>query len=189
MEKIKTENKGLGGVSVPNIFIFLAIIAIACSVILYAISLTKKYQLSSTEKKLTDVQNELRGKSEIDSDAKVAAAAVENYDSLASGINHWSEFLQKISSNTLINSKLTELSMQQDSGVLNVEGIVRSYEDLSKFIVALRGSEAIEKVTLVSANLDTSVNVAGIGFVLEVTPSGSALAPAETEQNFEQPSE
>jgi len=189
VNKIQTETRGAGGVSVPNIFIFIAIIAIACSIVLYAVSLTKKYQLSSTEKKLSDVNNELRGMSEVDSDAKVAAAAVENYDSLANGINHWSEFLQKISSNTLINSKLTELSMQQDSGILNVEGIVKTYEDLSKFMVALRGSDAIENVTLISANLETSANVAGIGFVLEVTPSGSALAPKETEQNFEQTNE
>lgn len=189
MDKTQKEGNLAAGISVPNIFIYLTILTIICAIGLYALSLTKKYQLSSTEKKLKDVQDELKGMSETDTAAKVASAAVENYDALVSDMNHWSVFLQQLSDSTFISSKLTEVSMQQESGVLNIEGIVRTYEDLSKYIVALRDSEVIDEVTLISANLDTSANVAGIGFVLEALPNASALASEQGEGQFEVPNE
>lgn len=167
------------GLSVPNIFIFLAILSIICAIAFSAISLTKKYQLSSTEKKLADAQNELKSMKSADDQAMVAAAAVENYDSLNADKNYWSVFLNEIATKTLINSKLNELSLTQEAGVLNIEGTVRSYEDLSKFIVSLRNSDKIESVTLKSANLDSSAG-GGVSFALEAIPAGDALAPTSS---------
>lgn len=175
MDKNTIENGNKGGLNVPNIFILLAILSIITAVALLGISLTKKYQLSSTEKKLSDVQGELASMKSEDDQAMVAAAAVENYDSLNADKNYWSVFLNEIASKVLINSKLSELSMTQEAGVLNIEGAVRSYEDLSKFIVSLRNSSKIEKVTLKSANLDSTGG--GVSFVLEAVPAGGALAP------------
>lgn len=169
------------GLSVPNIFIFLAILSIITAVAFSAISLTKKYQLSSTEKKLADAQNELKSMKGADDQAMVAAAAVENYDSLNSDKNYWSVFLNEIASKVLINSKLNELSLTQESGVLNIEGTVRSYEDLSKFIVSLRNSAKIERVTLKSANLDSTAG-GGVSFALEAIPAGDALAPSQSQE-------
>ena len=170
------------GLSVPNIFLFLAILAVITAVVLAGVSLTKKYQLSSTEKKFTDVKSELASMKSEDDQAMVAAAAVENYDSLNSGKNYWSVFLNEIAAKVLVNSKINELTMTQEAGVLNIEGTVRTYEDLSKFILSLRSSSKIEKVTLVSANLDSTTGGGGVSFALEAIPSGDALTPAQSQE-------
>ena len=177
MDKNKIESPENRGLSMANVFVFLAIISLITAVILFGISLTKKYQLSSTEKKLTDAKNELRSLKSSDEKAMVAAAAVENYDSLNDQKNYWSVFLNEISSKALINSKINELSMVEESGVLNIEGTVRTYEDLSKFMVSLRSSAKIEKVTLMNASLDATAGQGGVSFALEVVPASGAFTP------------
>lgn len=183
MDKEKIDQQGVAGLSLHNVFVFLALISLVVAIALYGISLTKKYQLSSAEKKLADANDELRSMKDADEKAMVAAAAVENYDSLNAEKNYWSTFLAEMASKTLVNVKLNELSMTEEGGVMNIDGMAKTYEDLSKFIVSLRSSSKIEGVTLLSANLESSASAGGVSFSLEAIPAGGAFAPASAEVN------
>lgn len=178
-EKQPTRSKP-AGVSVPNIFIALAVLIIICAILLYGMTLTKNYQLSSTEKKLTSTQEEIADLGDVDKEAKIAAAAVETFSELNEDKNYWSEFLGEIAAKTIVTVRLTELSMEEEGENINVEGITESYEGLAKFIKSLRSSSRIASVGLVSANFGET-GVGGIGFILGVTPSGSAFTPEAQE--------
>lgn len=167
--KASTQN-----ISVPNIFIAIAVMAIICAVIFYGISLTRNYQLSSTEKKLEDTQGEIEAMGDVDTRAKMASAAVETFSDIDEEKAIWSEFLAEIARKTEVTTRFVQLSMEESGDGITIEGLTESYEGLAKFMTSLRSSERIEDVALISADLGASEG-GGIGFVIQASPSSEAF--------------
>ena len=174
MDREEKTKRQLTGISVPNVFMVLTVLVIVCAILLYGMILTKNYQLSSTQKKLESTQEEIANLSDLDKEAKIAAAAVETYDELNENKSYWSEFLKEIAAKTITTVRLTELSMESEGVVINLEGVTESYEGLAKFIASLRSSSKIAKVDLSSANFGEGSG-GGVGFILQISPSGSAF--------------
>jgi len=168
------------GVSVSTIFIVLAIITIVVAVIFWGISLTRKYQLSSAEKKLDDVNQEMTTYSDIDEKAKAISAILENVGSVDAGKNYWSFFLRDVAERTTKNTQFVQFSMDEDN-IISVSGLTSSYEALAKLMTSLRGSERFTDVILDTATLSTEGGGAPINFVITLTPSGDAFVGQEEE--------
>ena len=105
MDREEKTKRQLTGISVPNVFMVLTVLVIVCAILLYGMILTKNYQLSSTQKKLESTQEEIANLSDLDKEAKIAAAAVETYDELNENKSYWSEFLKEIAAKTITTVK------------------------------------------------------------------------------------
>lgn len=175
MEKTKDEKTALTpmGVSVSGIFIILTVATLIVALIFWGISLGRKYQASSIEKKLKSVQEETEGMGEVDAKAKQIYAAEQNLDAINSAKNYWSKFLADFASQTTKNVSLSELSMDED-GTININGVTVSYEALAKLMTSLRDSGNYEDVVLGSATL-SSEGSAPITFSISALPKSSAL--------------
>lgn len=180
MAEESKERTGALGVNVSTIFIVLTVVTILVAVIFYGISLTRKYQLSSTEKKLDDVNQETTTYSDVDEKAKAISAILENVSSADASKNYWSTFLRDVAERTTKNTQFVQFSMDEEN-IISVSGMTASYEALAKLMTSLRGSERFIDVTLDTATLSTEGGSAPINFVITLTPSGSAFAEQETE--------
>lgn len=180
MEPNKQEKQTLapGGLNVANIFIILAIAAIAVAVVFWGISLGRKYQASSIEKKLQSVQDETASMGGIDKQAKTIYAAEQNIKGIDK--KYWSVFLAELSADTTKNVSLSEMSGDSE-GTISLTGATINYNALSKFMVSLRGSDKISDVVLENATLSADQGAAPISFSLRITPSGSAFSKETTQ--------
>ncbi|MCX6811549.1 MAG: PilN domain-containing protein [Candidatus Berkelbacteria bacterium] len=135
-----------GGLSVATICIILAIAAIAVTVVFWGISLGRKYQASSIEKKLSSVQDETDGLGGVNKQAQTIYAAEQNIK----GINkkYWSVFLSELSADTVKNISLSEMATD-DEDKITLTGATVNYNALSKFMVALRNSSKISDVEVI----------------------------------------
>jgi len=163
------------GVSVSGIFSVLAIAAIAVAIIFWGISLGRKYQAQSIEKKLQSVQEETSNLGGIELEAKAVAAAVENVGAINSGKSYWTTALSGLATDTTKSVELNELDMS-DEGEMILTGRTNSYEGLAKFISSLRNSDKFRNVILQSATLAGDGGSAPIDFSLSATPSGTAFS-------------
>lgn len=181
MEPNKQEKQTLapGGLSVATIFIILAIAAIAVAVVFWGISLGRKYQASSIEKKLSSVQDETNGLGGVDKQAKTIYAAEQNIKGISK--KYWSIFLAELSADTVKNVSLAEMA-SDDEGTITLTGATVNYNSLSKFMAALRGSDKISDVVLENATLATDQGGTPVTFSIKVTPSDSAFSKETTQE-------
>ncbi len=177
MEPNKQEKQTMkpGGVGVATIFIILAITSLAVAVVFWGISLGRKYQASSIEKKLASVTDETAGMGEVDNKAKQIFAAEENISGINSSKNYWSILLGELASQTTKNVSLDQLA-SDDEGRLTLSGVTVSYEALAKFMASLRTSGKFDDVILGSATLATEGTATPISFNIIMAPNSSALS-------------
>lgn len=180
MEQNKQEKQTLapGGLNVATIFIILAIAAIAVAVVFWGISLGRKYQASSIEKKLQGVQDETESLGGVDKQAQTIYAAEQNIKDIDK--KYWSVFLAELSADTVKSVSLSEMA-SDDAGNITLTGATVNYNSLSKFIAALRGSDKISDVVLENATLAAEQAGTPVTFSLKITPSGSAFSKETTQ--------
>ncbi len=170
-----SQSQGETGVNAASIFVVLAILSIIAAVIFWGLSLTRKYQLSSTDKKLTDVKEETGALDDVDQKAKAVAAVVDNINQLDSVKNYWSSFLTELANQTTKNVQLTQFSLDEQNNLV-INGTTTSYEALAKYMIALRGSERFSEVVLTGASYVPESGATPVVFGIRATTSGAALS-------------
>jgi Tfp pilus assembly protein PilN len=170
-----SQPQGGAGVNVASVFLILAILSIVVAVIFWGLNLTRKYQLSSTDKKLTDVKEETSGLGDADQKAKAVAAVVDNINQLDASKNYWSSFLTELANQTTKNVQLTQLALDEQNNLV-VSGATTSYEALAKYMVALRSSERFSEVILTGASYTPEGGANPVAFNIRATTGGSALS-------------
>jgi Tfp pilus assembly protein PilN len=167
-----------GGLNVSSLFIILAITTIAVAVVFWGISLGRKYQASSIEKKLVSVQEETAGLGQADQQAQTIYAAEQNIKEISK--KYWSVFLAELSADTVKNVSLSEMA-SDDSGSITLVGATANYNSLAKFMASLRGSSKISDVVLENATLAADQGATPVSFSIQITPTEAAFSK-ETSQ-------
>lgn len=108
---------------------------------------------------------------QVDAERQAAVSVqtrLNNLDSLLSTHLLWSALMNELEANLLKTARFETLEVRPAEDVLTLSGLVPSYTELGKMILALEASEHFEKVELQSSDVSEGA-VAGYKFIIELT--------------------
>ncbi|HYC79696.1 MAG TPA: hypothetical protein VEC17_01570 [Candidatus Binatia bacterium] len=108
---------------------------------------------------LAELQNDLK-------DATGLQAQTKNIDTLLKNHVVWNAIIQEISDKTYRNSQYMQMT-SDTTGRIHIEGMVSSYTDLGKMLLALNTSDKFDSVQLTASSPGTG-GAAGILYAVEV---------------------
>ncbi len=149
-----------------TILVLALILELGLTVIFSILNGSVQKQIVTVRAENTRIQNEINSKDEELTAARAFQAPLKNLVSLVDNNIHWTGFFDRLTERTYLQSQY--LNLQADTtGKVHVEGIVSSYTDLGKLLLALSTSEDFTEVNLLSTS-PASGQQSGYNFSLDL---------------------
>ncbi len=132
-----------------------------------------KSNLADAEARVTSVKKNLDA-------LKVISSQRDWQKHLADGSKQWLDFLNVILSRVPSDVWLSRVDTARQGGSIGVEGAASSFESVSAFTSALRGSRKFADVLLSSTKVSTLGKMNVVDFTVEIKLNNSGAAPVSS---------